>query len=294
MRHAILGVGGIGGLMGAALAKSGDAVTLVLRPESVGEHPNELSLESYLGNFSVPVEKIAAVDEPFDILWITVKATQLDSALASIKSPEKIGAIVPLLNGVDHVAMLRARFGAESVVAATIAVESERVAPGKIVHRSPFVRLNVSSSGEERLAPTLEKLRAFGFACQFMENEQTLLWSKLCFLGPFALTTSAAGMDKGEIANDMKWRGRFEACVAEACSVATASGAKVDAAQIVAFFYNAPAGMRSSMQKDIAAGNAPELDAIAGPIMRGGKSHGIEVPVTRELVAMVESKVAGR
>ena len=31
-----------------------------------------------------------------------------------------------------------------------------------------------------------------------------------------------------------------------------------------------PANMRSSMQKDVEQGNAPELDAIAGPILRGG------------------------
>ena len=40
-------------------------------------------------------------------------------------------------------------------------------------------------------------------------------------------------------------------------------------------------GFRSSMQKDVAAGLPPELDAIAGPILRGGGEHGIEVLATR-------------
>ena len=44
------------------------------------------------------------------------------------------------------------------------------------------------------------------------------------------------------------------------------------------------------MQKDVAAGNPPELDAIAGPILRGAKEHGLEVPVTRELVEMIRGK----
>jgi 2-dehydropantoate 2-reductase len=51
-----------------------------------------------------------------------------------------------------------------------------------------------------------------------------------------------------------------------------------------------PEGMRSSMQKDIEQGNPPELDAIAGPILRGGERHGIPVPVTRSLVEIVEGK----
>ena len=108
MRHAILGAGGVGGLVGAALAKSGDAVTLVLRPEALKDYPAELSLESPLGSFSVPVQRVAQVAQPFDVLWIAVKATHLDAALRSVTNAEQIGAIVPLLNGIDHVALLRA------------------------------------------------------------------------------------------------------------------------------------------------------------------------------------------
>jgi ketopantoate reductase len=38
------------------------------------------------------------------------------------------------------------------------------------------------------------------------------------------------------------------------------------------------------MQKDVAAGRPPELDAIAGPILRGGREHSIDVSATRALV----------
>jgi ketopantoate reductase len=38
------------------------------------------------------------------------------------------------------------------------------------------------------------------------------------------------------------------------------------------------------MQKDVAAGRAPELDAIAGPILRGGSKYGIDVSATQALV----------
>ena len=48
--------------------------------------------------------------------------------------------------------------------------------------------------------------------------------------------------------------------------------------------------MRSSMQKDVAAANPPELDAIAGPILRGAEKYGLQVPVTRELVEMIRGK----
>ncbi len=81
MRHAILGAGGVGGLIAAALAKSGDSVTVVLRPEALDDYPAELSLESPFGSFRVPVERARDVTQPFDVLWIAVKATHLEAAL---------------------------------------------------------------------------------------------------------------------------------------------------------------------------------------------------------------------
>jgi 2-dehydropantoate 2-reductase len=48
--------------------------------------------------------------------------------------------------------------------------------------------------------------------------------------------------------------------------------------------------MRSSMQKDVAAGRVPELDAIAGPILRAGAQHGIRVPATIELAHAVAAR----
>jgi ketopantoate reductase len=50
--------------------------------------------------------------------------------------------------------------------------------------------------------------------------------------------------------------------------------------------------MRSSIQKDVDRHNPPELDAIAGPILRGGHKHGIDVPATKKLVALVEQRAA--
>jgi 2-dehydropantoate 2-reductase len=289
LRHAILGAGGVGGLIGACLARCGDPVTMVLRPESVAQYPEQLHLESAFGNFSVPVSRAAQVP-PTDVLWIAVKATQLDAALAAITKPDSVGAIVPLLNGVDHLAVLRAKYGAGRVIAATIAVETERVAPGHIVHRSPFARLNVSSAGQGLLGATIDEFQKMGFECRFIEDEPTLMWSKLVFLAAFALTTTASGKTTGEILADPEWRQLGLSCIREASAVAVAEGAKVDADAVIAYVMKMPGNMRSSMQKDVERSNAPELDAIAGPILRGGQRHGIDVPTTRTLVAAVERR----
>ncbi len=222
-----------------------------------------------------------------------MKATQLEASLGALRQPESVGVIVPLLNGVDHISFLRKRYGAGKVIPATIAVETERVAPGHFVHRSPFCRLNVFSGGRSQLSSTLDALGAAGFDCRFMDDEATLMWIKIVFLGPIALATTASGKPVGGIIEDASWRQQWESCVREACAVATAEGAKVDAEVVIAGTAKLPPQMRSSMQKDVEHGNLPELDAIAGPILRGAHRHRIKAEATQKLAAAVESKSAG-
>jgi len=293
LRHAILGAGGVGDLMAACLTRIGASVTLVLRPESLAQYPERLQLESPFGNFSVAVERSSEVP-PCDVLWITVKATQLETALRAITKPESVRAIVPLLNGIDHISLLRSKYGKDKITPATIAVESERVAPGHIIHRSPFARLSVLSTGRALLEGTLQQLQHIGFECRFVDQEPTLMWTKLVFLAPFALTTTAADKTTGEILSDPRWSQPGLACLRETASVAVAEGAKIDVEKVIAGASKMPGNMRSSMQKDVEQGKAPELDAIAGPILRGAKRHGIDVPATEELVSAVQRRLESR
>ena len=290
MKHAILGAGAIGGLVGTTLASLGEDVTVAVRPERLPSFPGNLLLERPSGSLTAPAKAVAVVTEPVDVLWIATKTYQLQTALEIVRAVP--GCVVPLLNGVDHIAVLRGRFGPERVVPATIAVEAERTAPGRFIQRSPFIRLNVAGRGEPLLGAIVARLGDLGFTCEFIQNEQTLLWSKLCFLAPLALVTSASGLNVGEIFADAWWKQKLSSAIAEACAVANASGAEVDPLQLQAVFDGVPPGMRSSMQKDLAAGRQPELDAIGGPIVRGGERHGLDVSTTVELMAAIRSKTA--
>jgi 2-dehydropantoate 2-reductase len=289
MHHAVIGPGGVGGLIAASLAHCGEMVTVVIRSEAAAQYPDLLQLESAFGHFTVSVKRATTVPR-VEVLWIAVKATQLEQALGSIRDVSSISAIVPLLNGIDHVAMLRGRYGQNRVVPATITVESERISPGHIVHRSPFARLNISSIGIANLESAINKLAEFGFTCRFVDDEQTLLWSKLVFLAPLALATTAANKTTGEIAEDEVRRLELQDCVREACTVAQCEGAKVSHESVITSIQALPPGTRSSMQKDVERGNLPELDAIAGPILRGALRHNLQVPVTHRLGADVEHR----
>jgi 2-dehydropantoate 2-reductase len=288
MKHAILGAGAIGGLVGTALGSLGEDVTVIVRPDKLSTYPKMLTLERPSGTVTAPAHAVTDLGDAVDVLWIATRTFQLQAALDHVRAVPT--HIVPLLNGVDHIAVLRSRYGHDRVIPATIAVEAERLAPGRFVQRSP-VQLNVASSAEPFLGGVISRLCDLAFTCEFVENEKTLLWRKLTFLAPFALVTSASGKNKGEVFADSGWKDKLEAAVAEACAVAKADGAEIDAARLQSFFQGLPSGMRSSMAKDVAAGRQLELDAIAGPIVRGGERYGIPVPMTTELMGMVEARV---
>lgn len=283
MRHAVLGVGGVGGLIGAALARSGAEVVLLMRPGSLAAYPGRITVQSrVLGDFTVAVPATERLERDVDVLWVTPKATQLNAAL-DLAAPANVSEarVVPLLNGIDHVAVLRSRYA--KVVPGAIRVESERVAPGHVLQTSPFLLVELAAGADLKA-----ELQACGISCALNEDEASLLWQKLVVLAPLALATTGYGGPFGEVRNEDTFRG----CQAEAVAVARAEGATIDGDALAAFTDTVPDSMRTSMQKDVAARRAPELDAIAGPILRGGARHGIATPATEELVRRVTARIS--
>jgi 2-dehydropantoate 2-reductase len=179
MRYAVLGAGGVGGLVGGTLAKADHPVTLHVRPGRRDHYPERLTVESEtLGFFQTPVRVVDRFDVSFDIVWITVKATALEQALATVP-PEKLGdgMVVPLLNGVDHVRRLRDRYGPERVLPGTIRVEAEQRGSGRVIHLSAFADVQVapSSATRERAEVLCKELHGAGLTCEVRDGEATML-----------------------------------------------------------------------------------------------------------------------
>jgi len=222
---------------------------------------------------------------------VTVKATQLDDALhlaAPAVAPDAV--VVPLLNGVDHVDRLRSVFGPQ-VIAGAIRVESERVGPGHVVQASPFAATELGPAPElrERAEAIAAEMGEGGLPCVVRDGESEVLWGKLALLAPFALGTSSLGSPIGPARDDPEVRDLMCAAVAEVCAVAATEGAPVHPEVFTRALLGMPDDMRSSMQKDISAGREPELDAIAGPVLRRGRERGIPTPAVEELVRRIAS-----
>jgi 2-dehydropantoate 2-reductase len=287
-RVAVLGPGGIGGLLGALLARRGDQVTC-LAPPATAAHlaANGLELRSQaLGDTKVAVAAASRLDHPVDVCLVTVKATQLEQAVEAVP-PETLGdgLVVPFLNGIDHVAWLRERYPPDQVVAGTIRVESTRVGPSVIEHASPFavVELAAGKAPRSRVEELAARLAETGLDVTVRDDEAATLWSKLALLAPIALVTTWTAAPFGE-ARAGHWE-ELVAVVGEIVRSARADGVELDEAATIALLERIPDAMRSSMQKDAAAGRPIELDAIGGAILRAADRAGTDAPVTARLVA---------
>jgi 2-dehydropantoate 2-reductase len=293
LRVAVLGPGGVGGLLGGLLARGGASITCLAGAATAAIlRERGLRVDSgRFGDFTVPVRAVERLTEPVEVCLVTVKATQLDAALERLPA-EVLGSalLVPLLNGVEHVPALRRRYPSAGVVAATIRVESTRVAPAHVRHDSPFASVELATGDQstqpvQRLATALERV---GLDVRVSDDENGILWGKLNFLAPLALLTTHEGAPAGVVRD--RRREDLVAVIAEVAAVARAEGAPADERGVLEFFDQVPASMQSSMQRHAAAGRPTELEAIGGAVVRRAAAHAIPVPVTARLVEQLRAR----
>jgi len=292
LKIAILGPGGVGGFLAAALERAGADVTVVAREETAELIARDgIRVDSVvLGELVARPAATARLEEPVDVLVVATKAAGLDAALARVAAEPAV--VVPLLNGLDHLARLRERFGTRAV-AGTIRIEADRPEPGVVVQTSPGVRVEVASADPAR-RPALERfvaaLTAAGLTASVEAREAQVLWSKLCRLNALASTTTAFDAPLGAIRDDPAMRADLLACVRETAAVANADGAEIDPDATIAELEAAHATLGSSMRRDVAAGRVPELDAIPGAVLRAGARHGVPVPTVAALAARIAER----
>ncbi len=293
---AVLGAGGVGGFVAAALWRSGTDVVVVAREDTaaaVARAGLTVSSRALDEDFRAAPRAVSALGEPVDVLFVATKATGLADALERVTQAP--GLVIPLLNGVEHLDALRARFGAGRVAAAVIRIESDRPTAGVIVQSSPGVRVDMASARPELgevLTQAADLLGAAGLQARIEDSEARVMWSKLARLCALALTTSASDRPIGFVREDPRWRSALEGAVNETIAVANAEGAALQAPDTLAELDSAHAELSSSMQRDIAAGRATELDAIAGAVVRAGQRHGLRCPTVQWLAERVAVREA--
>ena len=269
---AILGPGAVGGALAARLDRAGERVVCVARPDSAAAIGAEgLTLVTDTGETTSRVEVGERLDEPVDLLIVAVKAMGLEDGISRIRAEPAL--VLPLLNGLEHMDVLRARFA--NVVAATIGhFEGYRATATRIVQQTPGL-ISVAAAG---VPPQLGRA---GIDARVGGSEKDVLWEKLARQGPIAVLTSATGQTIGELRSGPLLR----LAVEEACAVAAADGAATTVAEQWTIIASLPDWATSSTSRDVAAGRPSELDAIGGAIVRAGSRLGVPTQTLGEALA---------
>lgn len=282
---AVLGPGGVGGLVAAALARAGTRTTVVAREDTAARIARDgLRIRSVrLGEFQQDVAAVSRLTEPVDLLIVATKATGLSAALERVATAPRL--VLPLLNGLDHLALLRARWP-DRVCAGVIRVESDRPEPGLIVQTSPFLRIDLAPETPDTLAAA-HLLRDAEIPTKVGSSEAEVMWRKLVRLNALACTTTAFGVPLGEVRNHPRRRLALQGAIEEAAAVARAEGAAIAGGEVLGELAEAHPELTSSMARDVAAGRKPELDAIPGAVLRAAERHGLACPTIAALVERI-------
>ena len=284
---AVLGPGAVGGSLAVRLSSAGVRVVCVAHPEAVGLIALAgLVVESPDGTLTARVEVVEQLARPVDLLLVTVKAPALEDAVERIDPAAVNGAVVvPLLNGLEHMDVLRARFG-DRVAAGSIShFQAYRAGRVQIVEAtgSPVVTIASERLSSNEVEHAADMLRRARIDVRVGQKEKRVLWHKLARIAPLAAATAVTGRTVGELRDDPVWRPKLELAIAEACAVADADGVSLRPSSQWTIIDDMADETKPSAARDVAAGRRSELDAILGAVLRVAERLDVPSPTLTEL-----------
>jgi len=284
----VLGPGAVGGALAVPLVQAGFDVVCIAR-EVTAEAISSQGLSLRHGSEEVTVQPRAVTElhEPVNLLLVTVKGPALDDALGRIGSAAS--AVLPLLNGLEHVERIRRRLGGNVLAGSIGRLEAYRDGPTTVVQTTPAPLITLFPADG-----AAELLRSARLDVRVGESEPAVLWEKLVRLAPLAAATVITQQTLGELRSDPDWRATLEAGVIEACEVAAADGVQLDEAAQWEILDTMPATVTTSTARDAAAGRLNELDAILGAVVRAARRTGLAAPTLEGLLADAEEACQAR
>jgi 2-dehydropantoate 2-reductase len=302
-----VGAGAIGGYFGARLIAAGRDVTFLVRPRRAEQlRRNGLVVTSPLGDLNLPtpaVESVETLKDFYDLILLSSKSYDLEQSIndfAPAMGPNS--HVLPLLNGLQHLESLDARFGAQRVLGGLARISSTLDADGRIHQLGTFNALAFGSRGrgpQGSIDDIAEVLRVPGFDAHLSANILHEMWEKWVFIAAAAATTCLMRAAVGDIvAADAQVIpvGLLQECSA----IAAANGfAPREAAMNMGLsVLTAPGSVfTASMLRDIEQGSRIESDHIVGDLLKRaatGAATAVHAPVLATAYAHLKAYEARR
>ena len=299
MNIAIMGSGAVGGYFGARLAQAGEDVTFIARGRQLAAmRQTGLKVESRRGDVHLlPVRAVRdpASIGPVDLVLFTVKLWSTEEAghqLAPLIGRDTM--VMSLQNGVDANGILASLVGREHLVGGVCYIAAVVDRPGVIQHTGQMARLVFGELGGRKKTQRAEKFleacapAKAGFDAELSGDIERAIWEKFIFLVGMSAMTSLTRRSIGAVRSDPDTRAMLLDLLREAVAVGRAKGIHLnpeEAEKQLAFADTLPAGMTSSMYRDLERGNMLEVGWLSGAVVRLGRELGVPTPANRAVHA---------
>ena len=297
MKVGVVGAGGVGGYYGGQLARAGTEVGFVARGQHLSAiRERGLEVRTPEEDFTV---RVAASDDPAEIgacdaVLFCVKSYDTEEAAALLDPLLKPDtAVVSLQNGVDNEEKIAAQIGAEHVVGGASFILANIAGPGVVERVGSVQRIlfgEFDGSRSDRGDDLLAAFRAAGIDAHLTDDIRRVLWDKFAFLCALAGLTAVTRLPIDELLRVPESRDLFREMVREVALVARAEGVELGdevVDQKTEFAAGLEPGSFSSLHHDLVSGRRLELDALHGELMRRASRHGLSVPATTVVYALL-------
>jgi 2-dehydropantoate 2-reductase len=303
MRLLVIGAGSTGGYFGGRLAQADRDVTFLVRPARAAQlRERGLEIVSPHGDvtLSPKLTTAAQLRDPFDAVLLTVKGFALQAAMDDLAPAVGSGTVIlPVLNGMRHVQVLKDRFGEAAVGGCVCKCATTLDDNGRVVQ---LTKLQDLAYGEMDGLPTarIQALDAFmtgaGFDARLSSVIEREMWEKWLMLASIGAITCLMRGNIGEVEAASGGREFISGVIDEAVAIISAVGvppsrAAVDTARIQ--LTQRGSTHTSSMYRDLQKGHHVEADEIIGDLARRGREAGIAAPLLAAAYAHL-SVYAGR
>ncbi|WP_250626143.1 ketopantoate reductase family protein [Pinirhizobacter soli] len=288
MRYLILGAGALGGFFGGRMLEAGlDTTFLVREHRAAALVRRGLRVTSPKGDIQVdkpPLVQADGLKAEYDTIVLSCKAYDLASAMEAIAPAVGTDtAIIPLLNGMDHIERLQHRFDVRNVLGGLSVISASLDAEGDVRHHNDLDLLSfgeLDGSHSARVGAIQSDLSKTRFTVQVPDDIQLAMWEKWCFIASLAgincLMRASVGevVDAGGVSLALKL---YDECAAVAAWQGFAPCAEVrQRAGAALTAKDSP--LTASMLRDIQRGSSTEGEHILGSLLRRATSANIDAP----------------
>jgi len=289
MRILMAGAGATGGYFGARLAQAGQDVTFLVRERRFQQlQTNGLVLQTPQGTEKLEPQLIQArsLSGHYGLIMITVKSFALEQVMEDIApavGPDTL--IMPILNGMRHIATLQQRFGDDKVIGGLCKINATLGESGEVIQMTPLHQLYygaLDGNNDARLQRVDAALRTSQVDNRFSDNIMDELWEKWLLLSTLGAVCCLARGDTQQILTTRGGEALLQGIFSEILAVISAEGYQprpAVTARIFELLNNPETPMTSSMYRDLTQGFDIEADQVIGDLLLRAKRKGLITPL---------------